>query len=363
MSKKKNKRLHMLNNRTDVQDTGEIDLIALVRGLWAQKWLIIGVTLLVTLGAGAYAFLSKPLYEAKLFMLPPTQNGIADFNYGRGKDADLDFYTVKDVYAVFVRNLQAESLRQAFFNDVYLPSLPEAERKGSQDRLYQSFSRQLVVGAPGRENPDRYSVTVQSIDSAQTAGWVKAYVQRASEAAKSEMIKNVTREASVRARNLEQQIVGLRESAQRMREDRILQLREALKIAETIGLTAPHVTSNASLDISVEVDEKLAYRRGSKALAAEVKTLESRTSDDAFITDLRPLQMKYNFYSRLNVDPASISVYRQDGSVEVPDSPIKPRKALILALGVVVGLMLGGIIALIRLVLNRGSEQEATTVR
>lgn len=353
----------MLNNRADVQGADEIDLIALVRGFWAQKWLIMGVTVLVTLGAGAYAFLSKPLYEAKLFMLPPTQNGIADFNYGRGKDSDLNLYTVKDVYAVFVRNLQAESLRQAFFNDVYLPSLTEAERKGSQDQLYQSFSRQLVVEASGKDNPDRYSVTVQSVESPQTAEWVKAYVQRASEAAKSEMIKNVTSEASVRARNLEQQIVGLRESAQRMREDRILQLREALKIAEAIGLTAPQVTSNASVDISAETDEKLAYRRGSKALAAEVKMLESRTSDDAFITDLRPLQMKYNFYSRLNVEPASVSVYRQDGSVEVPDSPIKPKKALILALGVVAGLILGGFIALIRSVLTRLSEgQKATKV-
>lgn len=354
----------MLNNRADMQGADEIDLIALVRGLWAQKWLIIGVTLLVTLGAGAYAFLSKPLYEAKLFMLPPTQNGIADFNYGRGKDADLDFFTVKDVYAVFVRNLQGESLRQAFFNDVYLPSLSESERMGSRHRIYQNFSKQLIVGAPGKDNPDRYSVTVQGHDSAQTAEWVKAYVQRASKAAEAEMIKDVRSEAAVRARNLEQRISGLRENAQRMREDHIQRLREALQIAQALGLTAPHATSDASVDITVETNNQQDYQRGSKALAAEVKALESRTSDDAFIANLRPLQMKYYFYSRLNIDPSNVSVYRQDGSVEVPDSPIKPRKALILVLGFVAGLMLGGFIAMIRFVLARVSErQEATVAR
>lgn len=353
----------MVNNRADAQSVDEIDLLALVQSLWAQKWLIIGVTILVTLGAGAYAYLSKPLYEAKLYILPPTQNGIADFNYGRGKDVDLDLFTVKDIYAVFVRNLQGESLRQAFFNDIYLPSLSESERRGARDQLYQSFSRQLVVGAAGKDNPDRYSVTVQSHDSAQVADWAKAYVKRASKSTETEMIKNVTSEASVRARNLEQRIFGLRESSQSMREDHIQQLRESLQIAQTIGLTAPHETSNASVDISVETVSQLDYQRGSKALAAEVKALESRTSDDAFISELRPLQMKYNFYSRLNIDPSNISVYRQDGSVEIPDSPIKPKKAFILALGVVAGLLLGGFIALIRYVFARASEgQKATAV-
>ena len=58
------------------------------------------------------------------------------------------------------------------------------------------------------------------------------------------------------------------------------------------------------------------YQRGSKALMAEVEALESRSSDDAFISDLRSLQMRYSLYRKLNVDSESISVYRQEGSVE-----------------------------------------------
>ncbi|MFC6570693.1 hypothetical protein ACFQDJ_03405 [Pseudomonas brassicacearum] len=169
-------------------------------------------------------------------------------------------------------------------------------------------------------------MTVQSNDPAQATEWAKAYVQRASVAAESELIKNVTTEASVRARNLEQRIVSLRETAQRVREDRIQQLREALQIAKAIGLTTPVVNSTAAVDITVDTGNKLDYQRGSKALAAEVEALESRSSDDAFIGDLRSLQMRYGFYRKLNVDPETISVYRQDGVVEIPESPIKPRK-------------------------------------
>ncbi|WLH94296.1 Wzz/FepE/Etk N-terminal domain-containing protein [Pseudomonas hefeiensis] len=347
----------MQNDRVDARDADEIDLIELVRGLWAQKWLILGVTLLVTVGAGLYAFLSKPVYEAKLFIMPPTQNDIAELNYGRGKSTELNIYSIKYVYDVFARNLQGESLRQKFFNEVYLPSLSEDERKGALDRLYERFSRELAIRGPGKGTPDRFSITVQGVDPVKATEWARSYVQRASEAAESELIKNVTAEASVRARNLEQRIVSLRENAQRVREDRIQQLREALKIAESIGLTSPAINSTAAVDITVETGNKMDYQRGSKALAAEIEALESRSSDDAFIKDLRSLQMRYSFYRKLNIDAESISVYRQDGSVEVPESPIKPRKALILLLGVVVGGVLGSLIALVRFAVVRNRER------
>ena len=124
----------MHNNRIETPGANEIDLIALARGLWGQKWLILAVTLLVTVGAAAYAYLSKPVYQAQLFIMPPTQNGIAELNYGRGKSTELDPYSIKHVYDVFARNLQGESLRQTFFNEVDLPSLDESEREGALDR-------------------------------------------------------------------------------------------------------------------------------------------------------------------------------------------------------------------------------------
>lgn len=79
----------MQNNHVDLQGGDEIDLMELARGIFVQKWLILVVTLLVAIGATAYAFLSKPVYEAKLFIIPPTQNGIAELNYGRGKARNL----------------------------------------------------------------------------------------------------------------------------------------------------------------------------------------------------------------------------------------------------------------------------------
>ncbi|MCI0994213.1 LPS O-antigen chain length determinant protein WzzB [Pseudomonas corrugata] len=338
----------MHNNRVDAHDAQEIDLIALLRNFWVQRWLVIGVTFVVTVGAGAVAYLSKPIYEARFYISPPTQNGIAELNYGRDASTGLEPYSIKQVYDLFARNLQSETLRQTFFHDIYLPSLEESQRKGPFDLLYENFSRVLMVGGPGKDTPERFSVIVQSNDAKKATDWTRVYVQRASEISKAELIKNVTSEAAVRARNLEQQIVSLRENALRVREDRIQQLREALKIAEAIDLKTPAINAPGAVDITVDTGNKMDYQRGSLALTAEVSALEGRVSDDAFIPGLRTLQMRYDFYRTLKVEPDLVSVYRQDGNVEVPQTPIKPNKLAILLKGMILGLVLGLAAALMR---------------
>jgi chain length determinant protein (polysaccharide antigen chain regulator) len=346
----------MANTSVALQEAEEIDLFELIQALWIQRLLIVGVALLMTLAGGAYAFLSKPVYEARVYLQPPTFNGIAEFNFGRTKEAELTPFTVKDVYDVFARNLQSESLRRKFFEDFYLPSLGESQQKGSRDSLYADFSKAVVIEAPTKDAVDRYSVVAQSADPAQAAEWVKVYATRAGDAAKKEMIRNVTREAEVRARNLGQQISTLKENGQKTVQDSVVQLHEALRIAEAIGLENPPIISgDVSSEISASMDGQLTYMRGAKALRAEIKNLEDRKSNDPFIEKLRSLQIKQSFYQGLSVSPESVAVYRQDGSIEQPDKPIKPKKALILIIGLLLGGALGLALAMVRYFIRRSA--------
>ncbi|MNE99914.1 hypothetical protein D3C80_1986580 [compost metagenome] len=86
--------------------------------------------------------------------------------------------------------------------------------------------------------------------------------------------------------------------------------------------------------------------RGSKALEAEIANLESRASDDPFIKGLRKMQESLTFYRNLKLDPATVAVYQQDGVVEQPDKPIKPKKVMIVLLSAVIAMALGLMTAL-----------------
>ncbi|BFT62025.1 Wzz/FepE/Etk N-terminal domain-containing protein [Pseudomonas moorei] len=347
----------MLNNRAEVTPDDEIDLIEVIQGLWLQKWLILAIVMLFSLVGGAYALISKPVYEAKAFVIPPTQKDIANFNYGRIKASELAPYSVKNVYDVFLRNLQAESLRRSFFEKYYLPSLNEADRGGSKDSLYARFSNDLTIAPADKNNPDRLSVAMQSNDSTKAVEWVRAYVDMARVLAVEEMVDSVNREAEVRARNLTQQISVLRENGEKTRQDLISQLREALRVAEAIGLEKPPIISgNLSGEVSANMDGELTYMRGSKALLAEIKNLEERKVGDPFIKNLRALQVKLAFYKDLSVSPNDVAVFRIDGPIQIPDKPIKPKKVLILAVSILLGGVIGIFVAIFRTLHRRSRE-------
>ncbi len=332
----------------------EMSLQALIHSIWRRKWLILATAVLSTVLAAAYALTAKPVYEAKLFLIPPTQNDIANFNYGRTRDYDLVPLTIKDVYSIFIRILDSESLHHEFFNSVYLPTLSEEERKGSKDALYSRFSKMLAITLPLRDSGDQSAVAVQAADPDLAANWVQAYADRAGALAKDELIKNITTESQVRARNLLQQIDLIRGTGTQIRQDSITKLREALRVAEAIGLEKPPIiTGNPSVELAGSMDGQLIYMRGSKALKAEIENLEARQSDDPFVHNLRDLQARYEFYQNLQVKPADVWVYRQDGDVSRPDSPIKPKKSLIVVLGLILGLMTGFAIAVILFLIEK----------
>ncbi|MNJ37821.1 Chain length determinant protein [compost metagenome] len=327
----------------------EIDLFELLGGLWRQKVLIVLTAAIVTGCAVAYALLATPIYEAKVVVQPPSQSNISQLNYGRGGDSRLAMLSVKDVYDVYLRNLQSESLKREFFRKVYLPSLPEGERQGSQDDLFTRFNRTLTAAVTSKETPTRYYVMASLPDAEQAAKWVVQYAQMAGDHAKREVIRDVHGDARGKANNLEQQINVARESARKQREDQIIQLTEALRVAESIGLEKPPIiSSNLSSEVSAGMEGSLIYMRGSKALRAEIENLRGRSSDDPFIANLRQREEAMTFYRSLQIDPVVIEVYRQDGAIESPDKPVKPKKFMIVVLGGVAGLALGVLCALLR---------------
>ena len=131
------------------------------------------------------------------------------------------------------------------------------------------------------------------------------------------------------------------------------------------------------------------YTRGYEALAAEISSLTKRTNDDPYINELRGLEnqlklLEYNrkaeqlknrtndapfvkelrekentlaYLSTIKIDPATISVANQDRVAFPPENKIKPKRKLIVVLGLVLGLILGVIIAFFRNLQTKGEGQ------
>lgn len=328
----------------------EVDLIELFKTLWQQRLLIIAITAVITAVAATFAFLVTPEYEAKAGVLPPRMGDIVGYNLGR-KEVGLSRFTVSEVYAMFKTNLLSGSLRRTFFRDAYLPVLASDKRAEAQDKLWEGFNQMLTVQVPKENRPDLYEVMIKYESPELAAEWVNLYIDMAVEKTERDIHDAVDAEVEAKTQVIERQIDGLRATAQKRRADRLIRLRDALVVAEAVGLDAPIVVTGkvpSGGDLAQFIDGNLMYMRGAKAIRAELGILEKRENDDPYINELRDLENKLDFLEKINVTPGNVSVFTFDSNVEVPETPVKPKKAIIIALGVIVGSMLGIFSALIR---------------
>ena len=344
----------MTSKREHVSED-EADLFEIVGKLWRQKFVIGAIASLGVICATLYVAFVTPIYEAKLFIHSPTQNDIAQLNYGRGGGSDLALLGVKDVYDVFQKNLQSESARYDYFHTVFLPSLSLDQGSVSTSQLYREFSKSLAISLAPKGSLVRYEIAVQDPDAGQAVSRVSGFVDLVAARAKDELLRNVQSDVVIKAENLEQQIAAAQEVARNQRTDQIVRLEEALAVARSIGLEAPLRTFRTlSGEGAVALDGSHAYMRGINALEAEIQNLQGRSSDDPFTINLRQQQAGLKLFRQLKIDPAAIAVYRQDGDIEHPQKPVKPKSAIIISLGGIMGLMLGMCIALVRDFVRRG---------
>jgi len=196
---------------------------------------------------------------------------------------------------------------------------------------------------------------------------------------------------------LQDELSALRLQMKMERSDRLAELTEAIAIAKSLGIktpTTPSAMADASRGGSGQVmrtevnNQKIPlYFMGSNALEAERDALQRRTSDDftnarvaeigkelqmlevnrkvevlrrrdnedIFLQDVEPLRAEVARLRNLNIDMSNLKLVTIDRRAQEPLAPIKPKKALVVALSLTAGLVLGLVIALIRYVVqNRG---------
>ncbi len=208
------------------------------------------------------------------------------------------------------------------------------------------------------------------------------------EASKQAQIATLLEQDALRKAQLQDELQALRVELKSRRESRIKQLDEAIQIAESLGISKP-TTPSAMADVQrqgqvyrteVNSREIPLYFMGSQALSAErqalrerqsddfsepriaeiekelallghnrqVEILEQRKDEDLYLKDLAQWRQEAAQLKGIKFDAGNLRLVRVDQVALDPLSPVKPKKALIIGLGGIAGLMLGVFIALLR---------------
>jgi len=220
------------------------------------------------------------------------------------------------------------------------------------------------------------------------------------EAEKETRIAKLGEEDALQRAILQDELKALRVELRTRRLNRITQLNEAIGIARALGITKP--TNPTSMGDSAGAGQGNVFRTevisqqfplhfmGSDALEAErdallkrrsddhtepqiakiqnklqmlennrqIELINSRQNEDLFLAKLAEMREEAARLKSINLQLSELNLVRIDQPAIQPLKPIKPKKMLIVAVGIVLGGMLGVFVALIRALVRQRPRPE-----
>jgi chain length determinant protein (polysaccharide antigen chain regulator) len=314
------------------------------------KWKLILTTItLSVLVAIFYLLIATPLYETEVILLPPEAQHVSALNI-----KDLYEITTAEIYGAFLRNLKSNSLRRQFYDQNNLGAALNSGKQPFDDTevFKHNFNNLLKVKVGTNNEAGIVSVSLRGEDPELVKELLNGFVMLAARQTIGEIMEGIRRNINNEMDMVNDQIQANRLFAKELRLDRIAMLDEQLAIARELNLSSRDNTLlwiGEGNNIGFTGTNEPLYLRGVKELTAEKVILEKRKNDDPFILDLREKQIRLaelesglkNLHASIN----NINAARIDQRASLPKHPVKPLKILVLAQGLVLGLILGAFVA------------------
>lgn len=324
-----------------------INLIDLWQVLLRRRWIVFITLVVFLLMSVIYAMLATPVYRAEAYLLPPRISDVEQLQIPLGGDGGMHSVKPKEAYSLFIQNLDSLSLRRRFFDAQVVADQPAPHHDAaSLAKAFDGFNKMLSVGR-SVNNANRVHVSFDGPDPRRAASWVNAIIAMANKQTVKMLIADAGGILENQRKLLSDSIKSKRALSVQRRKDRLLQLQEAIEIAMKAGIKNP-VKNGGAANGNAPL-----YLLGYSALKAQEQMLLKRKNEDAFIPHLRALQEKLSMLDDIHFDPSKVSAASIDAPAFVPDHRIKPRRTLIVLLGLVIGLAVGLLAAFLAEVFSR----------
>ncbi|MCX9449925.1 LPS O-antigen chain length determinant protein WzzB [Vibrio cholerae] len=352
----------------------EIDLKELFSALWKGKWLIIITTLLFSVAAIGYAFTAQEWWSAKATVSQPQLQGIASYQqavkryqplfdvYQEGGSIivseALDLLIDPEViFKSFIQEFNANGTKRRFMqtNPTFLtlqkPMLEQNKDPEVMQKLYEEWFERIKASAVGKNN-DTFNLSFQSVDKASSLTLLNDYIHFVNQTLNRQLNANLISTLAAKYGELIQQEKNLQQQAHLRLQVELERTQYALNIAEAADIKQPVQ--------NLGEQEIFAINIGSRALKAKVDALKSVKDLSVFEPRLAILQSKL---SQFDLETLSAEAkWSVDGFyyLDQPELPLtrdKPKRALIVALGVLLGGTLGVVTVLVRFAFRSEKER------
>lgn len=355
----------------------EVDLKELFSALWQEKWLITIITLLFSVAAIGYALNAQEWWSAKATVSQPQLQGIASYQQAVKRYQPLfDVYQEDGsiivsealdllidpevIFKRFIQEFNANGTKRRFMqtNPTFLTLQKQTMEQNNDpevmQKLYEEWFERIQASAVDKKANDIFTLSFQSVDKASSLTLLSDYIQFVNQTLNQQLNANLISTLAAKYGELTQQEKNLQQQAQLRLHVELERTQYALNIAEAADIKQPVQ--------NLGEQELFAINIGSRALKAKVDALKSIKDLSVFEPRLAILQSKL---SQVDLETLSAEAkWSVNGFyyLDQPEQPLtrdKPKRALIVVLGSLIGGMLGVAIVLVRLAFRSEKERSS----
>ncbi|WP_390904722.1 LPS O-antigen chain length determinant protein WzzB [Vibrio fluvialis] len=367
---------HSLPSSSIQKSSDEIDLKELFFVLWSGKLTIVTSTFVVAMFAIIYALSAQQWWSSTAKIAEPQPQDMAAY-----RQQVKQFQPVFDIYqedgtvlvseelddlvdpeTLFRRAVDAYSSNnnkreflnsseefQQYKSELGILNTDTDDGKDSIRRLYADWFQKITAQAEDKKAElSPYNLSFQSTTKESSYSLLNEYLDDISQKEREGALNNLQAIVASKRNELVQQKKILESQAKNRLEVEAERAMYALDIAKAADVTTPIQSNNGSEIFSIDM--------GTKALSEKVKVLESIKNLSVIEPRLQQIDAKLDMLNNLHIDRnVKFQTFRFLENVEQPISRDKPKRALIVVLGTLLGGMLGIAIVLIRFAFRKES--------
>ncbi|MBU1404743.1 MAG: hypothetical protein KKE83_12780 [Proteobacteria bacterium] len=327
----------------------EIGLLDFWRVLVRQRKMICAITGLSVLGAVVYILLATPVYEVQAVVKPPESKYVEALNISGISQA-----TSADIFTLFAGNLKSGSLRQQFVDE--------------NPQFSSLRSNEPKVKEGTKKEAGSVFLSLQGHEPKLMADWVNGFILYTERKTLDDFYDGIAIKITGQKNAILDSLQIGRDVAGQRRLDRIALLEDQIAIARASKiferqLTGYSVVESQKSGMVLDFLQGPMYMRGVKELTAEKEALERREDDEPFIVGFRDKQENLAHLDaglkQLQATRTIVRAVAVDQQATEAQQPVKPKRSLVLAIGVILGGVFGVIASfLLDFFQQRGKKTE-----
>lgn len=321
----------------------EIDLFELIVTLWRKKWWIIGCMIITTLLSGLYAFNAKEQWTATAVLNLPRFESMNNYYQGsRLVEGETMTPTTSDniatkLFQQFVVLASSYDEISGYFkqSDFFKSSVSGLDDQ-KQARVLEDLVDNMKF-TKDKANPF-YTVSFSAENAKQAKELLTNYIATVNQKISRSQYAELAGQINGKKQAIEKRMESLKSIALEQREEEIEDIKVALVIAEKADIQKSETAG------VMDLNRSNLFLLGKDALEAMLASIEKKP----LILDTKyyELQSQRIELEEFKIDDKNAQAFSYLKTPFEPVTKDKPKKALILILGMLVGGILGSVIVL-----------------